>query len=105
MAGGNSVAALRRAVTLADGWYGFNVPAADVPSRVAVLAHECARPGRSIDELTIAVALRDGTPEHPLALAAAGITELVVASAPPPAPDAAATWGAELARTWMHCTA
>ncbi|MFE3144079.1 LLM class flavin-dependent oxidoreductase [Streptomyces scopuliridis] len=89
--GGNSDAALRRAVTLADGWYGFAVPAADVPARVAVLADECARRGRAFDELTVAVALSDGTPDHLPALDAAGITELVV-DAPPPTPDAAATW-------------
>ncbi|MFF4796057.1 LLM class F420-dependent oxidoreductase [Streptomyces sp. NPDC001276] len=100
--GGNSDAALRRAVTLADGWYGFNIPAADVRSRVAVLADECSLHGRAFDELTVAVALSDGTPEQLPALAAAGVTELVVVGAPPPAPDAAATWVAELARTWIH---
>lgn len=100
--GGNSDTALRRAVTLADGWYGFNIPAADVRSRVATLADECARHGRTFDELTVAVALSDGTPEQLPALAAAGVTELVVVGAPPPAPDAAATWVAELARTWIH---
>ncbi|MFE7214508.1 LLM class F420-dependent oxidoreductase [Streptomyces sp. NPDC057611] len=100
--GGNSDAALRRAVTLADGWYGFNIPAADVRSRVAILADECARHGRAFDELTVAVALSDGTPEHLPALTAAGVTELVVVGTPPPAPDAAATWVTELAQTWIH---
>ncbi|MGW2930497.1 LLM class F420-dependent oxidoreductase [Streptomyces sp. NPDC001156] len=102
MIGGNSDAALRRAVALADGWYGFNVPAADVGSRVAVLSDECARQGRAFDELMVAVALSDGTPEHLPALAAAGIAELVVVGAPPPTSDAAAAWVAELARTWIH---
>ncbi|MFF4476905.1 LLM class flavin-dependent oxidoreductase [Streptomyces sp. NPDC021218] len=102
MVGGNSDAALRRAVTLADGWYGFNVPVADVPARIAVLADECARHGRAFDELTVAVAVSDGTPEHLPALGAAGVTELVLVGAPPPAPDAAATWVAELARTWIR---
>jgi probable F420-dependent oxidoreductase len=102
MVGGNSDAALRRAATLADGWYGFNVAASDVRSRVAVLADECARQGRAFDELTVAVALSDGTPEHLPALAAAGIAELVVVGAPPPAPDAAATWVSELAQRWIH---
>ncbi|MGW4390350.1 LLM class F420-dependent oxidoreductase [Streptomyces sp. NPDC004685] len=100
--GGNSDAALRRAATLADGWYGFNVVAADVPARIAVLADECARHGRTFDELTVAVALSDGVPEHLPALDAAGVTELVVVGAPPPAPDAAADWVAELARTWIR---
>jgi probable F420-dependent oxidoreductase len=100
--GGNSDAALRRAVTHADGWYGFNVPVADVPARIAVLADECARHGRVFDELTVAVALSDGTPEHLPALAAAGVGELVVVGAPPPAPEAAAAWVAEIARTWIR---
>ncbi|MFF9765274.1 LLM class F420-dependent oxidoreductase [Streptomyces sp. NPDC014636] len=100
--GGNSDAALRRAVTLADGWYGFNVPAADVPARMAVLADECARHGRAVDELTVAVALSDGIPEHLPALRAAGVTELVVVGAPPSAPDEAAGWVAQLARTWIR---
>ncbi|GAA2671551.1 LLM class F420-dependent oxidoreductase [Streptomyces lunalinharesii] len=100
--GGNSDAALRRAATLADGWYGFNVPAADVPTRIAVLADECTRQGRALDELTVAVALSDGTPEHLAALSAAGVTELVVVDAPPPTPEAAATWVAKLARTWIR---
>ncbi|MEU2925932.1 LLM class F420-dependent oxidoreductase [Streptomyces sp. NPDC007251] len=99
--GGNSDAALRRAVMLADGWYGFNVPAADVPARISVLADECARHGRALDELTVAVALSDGTPEHVPALGAAGVTELVVVSAAPPTPRAAATWVTDLARTWI----
>ncbi|MFF3002241.1 LLM class F420-dependent oxidoreductase [Kitasatospora sp. NPDC057940] len=99
--GGNSNTALRRAATLGDGWYGFNIPVADVPERVAVLVDECARRGRAPGELTIAVALSDGHPEHLPELAAAGITEVVVVGAPPPTPDAAVTWVAELARTWM----
>ncbi len=93
---------MRRAVALADGWYGFNVPAADVTARIAVLADECAHHGRALDELTVAVALNDGTPEHLPALGAAGVTELVVVGAPPPTPDTAATWVEELARTWIR---
>ncbi|WP_042425758.1 LLM class F420-dependent oxidoreductase [Streptacidiphilus anmyonensis] len=105
LAGGNSDAALRRAATLADGWYGFNVPAADVPARIAVLADACARHGRGLDELTVAVALSDGAPADLPELAAAGVTELVVVGAPPPAPDAAADWVAGLARTWIGSAA
>ncbi|MFK0292896.1 LLM class F420-dependent oxidoreductase [Streptomyces sp. NPDC090442] len=100
--GGNSDVALRRAATLADGWYGFNVRADDVPARIAVLADECARHDRAVDELTIAVALSDGTPDDLAALSAAGVTELVVVDTPPPAPDAADTWVAQLARTWIR---
>ncbi|MFB7337013.1 LLM class F420-dependent oxidoreductase [Streptomyces adustus] len=103
--GGNSEVALRRAVTLADGWYGFNLAVAEVRSRVAVIADECARHGRGLDEFTVALSLRDGTPEDLPVLAAAGVTEVVVVGAPPPAPDAAAAWIAELARTWIRRTA
>ncbi|MEU1620042.1 LLM class F420-dependent oxidoreductase [Streptomyces sp. NPDC005722] len=99
--GGNSDTALRRAAAHADGWYGFNVPAADVPSRTAVLADACARHGRAFDQFTVAVALSDGTPEHLPALASAGVSELVVVGAPPPDPDAATAWVARLARTWI----
>ncbi|MBX7551597.1 LLM class F420-dependent oxidoreductase [Streptomyces sp. NPDC004232] len=100
--GGNSDSALRRAVTLADGWYGFNLPMADIPARIAVLADECALHGRTLDELTVAVAPSDSTPEHLPELAATGVTELVVVGAPPPTPDEAATWVTELARTWIR---
>ncbi|MFJ7150381.1 LLM class F420-dependent oxidoreductase [Streptomyces sp. NPDC100445] len=100
--GGNGDAALRRAVTFADGWYGFGVPVAEVPARIAVLADECVRHGRAPEELTVAVALSDGDPEHLPGLDAAGVTELVVVGAPPAAPDAAAAWVADLARTWIR---
>ncbi|MFE9428340.1 LLM class F420-dependent oxidoreductase [Kitasatospora sp. NPDC006697] len=102
LVGGNSATALRRAAALADGWYGFNVPMADVPAHVAVLAEECARHGRAIDGLTIAVAPRDATPEHLAELAAASVTELVVVAAPPPTPEEATAWVGELARTWLR---
>ncbi|MYR88459.1 LLM class flavin-dependent oxidoreductase [Streptomyces sp. SID685] len=35
--GGNSNIALRRAATLAEGWYGFNVPVTDIPERITAL--------------------------------------------------------------------
>ena len=99
--GGNSDTALRRAVTVGDGWYGFNLPVAGVRERIGVLAQECARHGRPLGELTVAVAPSDGTPEHLPELAAAGVTEVVVVGAPPPAPDQAAAWVKELARMWI----
>ncbi|MER6052137.1 hypothetical protein ABT168_32670 [Streptomyces sp. NPDC001793] len=49
-----------------------------------------------------AFALNDGTPEHLPELSAAGVTELVVVGTPPPTPQAAATWVAQLARTWIR---
>ncbi|WP_035804551.1 LLM class F420-dependent oxidoreductase [Kitasatospora mediocidica] len=99
--GGNSDAALGRAAALGDGWYGFNLPAAAVAEHVRALAGHCASQGRDPGELTVAVALTDGTPELLPALAEAGVTELVVVGAPPPTPDAAAHWVAGLADRWI----
>jgi probable F420-dependent oxidoreductase len=41
--GGNSDPALARAAAWGDGWYGFNVPVADVPGRLASLHAHCRR--------------------------------------------------------------
>ncbi|MEW1567420.1 LLM class F420-dependent oxidoreductase [Streptomyces sp. NPDC093509] len=101
LAGGNSSTALRRAVSHADGWYGFNLPVVDVAEHVATLAEQCALHGRSFAELTIAVALSDGVPEDLPKLEATGVTEVVVVGAPPPIPDEAAAWTENLARTWI----
>ncbi|HLH83830.1 MAG TPA: LLM class F420-dependent oxidoreductase, partial [Trebonia sp.] len=98
--GGNSDAALDRAAAFADGWYGFNLPAAAVAGRVGTLAALCARRGRAPGELTIAVALSDASPALLPSLAGAGVTELVVVGTPPAAPDAAAAWVADLAARW-----
>ncbi|MBF9072842.1 LLM class F420-dependent oxidoreductase [Streptacidiphilus fuscans] len=102
LVGGNSRAALRRAARSGDGWYGFNVPVADVPASIAELGEECARHGRTLDELTVAVAPSDGTPAHLAELAAAGVSEVVVVAAPPPVPGEVAAWVAELAGTWIR---
>jgi probable F420-dependent oxidoreductase len=98
--GGNSDAALSRIAAFGDGWYGFNVPAAAVTERVKALGGECERRGRSLGELSVAVALSDGTPDVLPTLAAAGVTELVVVAAPPADPDQASSWVAELADHW-----
>jgi probable F420-dependent oxidoreductase len=98
--GGNSDAALRRVAAFGDGWYGFNVDAAAVPERLAVLAEACREHGRSPDELTVAVAVRDPDPAQLPDLARAGVTELVVVAAPPEDPAAVAGWVADLAREW-----
>jgi probable F420-dependent oxidoreductase len=99
--GGNSDAALARAAAFGDGWYGFNLPAAAVPERVAALAVQCERHGRSPRELTVAVALADGKPGVIRDLADVGVTELVLVGTPPPDPPAAAAWVEELARMWV----
>jgi alkanesulfonate monooxygenase SsuD/methylene tetrahydromethanopterin reductase-like flavin-dependent oxidoreductase (luciferase family) len=99
--GGNSDAALNRAAVFGNGWYGFNLPAAAVAERVSALASRCARRGRAPGELTVAVALSDGSPALLADLAEAGVTELVVAGTPPADPDAASRWVADLAARWM----
>ena len=99
--GGNSDAALDRAAAFGDGWYGFNLLAAAVPERVAALAVQCERHGRSPRELTVAVALADGKPGAIRELADIGVTELVLVGTPPPDPPAATAWVEELATTWV----
>jgi probable F420-dependent oxidoreductase len=99
--GGNSDGALCRAAAFGDGWYGFNLPAAAIAEHVRALAGHCEREGRRLQELSVAVALSDGTPASLPDLAEAGVTELVVVSAPPVTPEAAAAWVGELAARWI----
>jgi hypothetical protein len=98
--GGNSDAALERVAAFGDGWYGFNLPAAAVAGRLAALAGQCKRRGRSLRELSVAVALADGSPAMLPELAGAGVTEFVVVAAPPAQPAAATAWVGELAARW-----
>jgi probable F420-dependent oxidoreductase len=98
--GGNSDAALRRVAAFGDGWYGFNLTADAAAERVSALAEQCRQRGRSLGELSVAVALTDGSPVVLPELAGAGVTELVVVGAPPADPDAAGAWVTELAARW-----
>jgi probable F420-dependent oxidoreductase len=98
--GGNSDAALDRVAAFGDGWYGFNVPADSVAERISVLSDSCRRRGRSLGELTIAVALADGSPDLLPDLAAIGVTEVVLVQAPPADPASAAGWISDLAARW-----
>ena len=98
--GGNGDAALARVAAFGDGWYGFNVPAAEVAGRVAALAEQCERHDRSLRELTVAVALADGEPGMAPELARTGVDELVVVASPPADPAAATAWVQELAAQW-----
>jgi len=98
--GGNSDAALARVAAFGDGWYGFNVPAGALAGRMAELAGQCERHGRSLRDLTVAVALADGHPGMLAEVGEAGVDELVVVAAPPEDPDAAAGWVRELASQW-----
>ena len=101
--GGNSDASLARVAAFADGWYGFNLPVGEAPSRLATLAEQCSLHHRDPRDLTVAVAVADGTPAVRPHLAEIGVTELVVVAAPPPDPSAAASWVRDLASQW-HVT-
>lgn len=48
MIGGNSDKALSRVAAYGDGWYGFNLSAADTPGRLTALARECHHHGRAL---------------------------------------------------------
>lgn len=98
--GGNSDRALARVAAFGDGWYGFSLPAAAVPERVAALAGQCERCGRNLSDLSVAVALADGSPGTLPELAEIGVTEFVVVAAPPAEPATAASWVQDLAAQW-----
>ena len=98
--GGNSDAALRRVAAFGDGWYGFNLTVAAAIERAGALAGLCRQHGREPAELSVAVALTDGSPAAAPELARAGVTELVVVAAPPASPDDAAAWVTDLAAQW-----
>ncbi|MFE6752058.1 LLM class F420-dependent oxidoreductase [Streptomyces sp. NPDC057684] len=102
--GGNGDRALRRAATVADGWYGFNLSTAEALECVSVLAGHCAEHNRPMEELTVAVALTDASPELLPELAKAGVSELVVVDAPPATPDEAGDRVASLAGHWLAST-
>ncbi|HWF20840.1 MAG TPA: LLM class F420-dependent oxidoreductase, partial [Acidimicrobiales bacterium] len=98
--GGNSDRALDRVVAYGDGWYGFNLSRDEVPERVAALGSRCLQAGRDPATVEVAVSLRDGSPEDVDALAAMGVTELVVVDSPPAHSGRAARWVTSLAQRW-----
>lgn len=100
--GGISDAALRRVAMIGDGWYGFNLAAAEVPDRVGALAEHCRDRGRDPQSVSVAVSLSDGGPELLPELANMGVTELVIVAPPPAGPVAAAGWVNELAERWIR---
>ena len=99
--GGNSDAALRRAAAWGDGWYGFNLASVDaVRERVGMLHTLTREAGRDPSTLEAAVALTEVAPEDIPALAAAGVTQLVVVEAPPEDPGDARDWTRAIADRW-----
>jgi probable F420-dependent oxidoreductase len=100
--GGTSPSALERAAAMGDGWYGFNLQFGEVFGRVSELAEQRLRAGRPEAGMVVAVSLRDGDPGQLPALAAAGVTELVIVAAPPEDAAAAADWVRDLADRWIR---
>jgi probable F420-dependent oxidoreductase len=100
--GGNSDAALRRVVAWGDGWYGFNLDGVEaVAERIAFLRRLCRESGRGLDELRLAVALRDLNIRDVGRLADLGVDELVLVEGPPGDARVAGDWVSALADHWM----
>lgn len=100
VAGGNSDAALRRVAALADGWYGFNLTVTEAVERAGVLAAYCRERGRSVSQLTVAVAVTDASPAAVPLLERAGVTQIVLLGAPPESPVGCEAWVSALAAGW-----
>jgi probable F420-dependent oxidoreductase len=98
--GGNSDRAFDRVAAYGDGWYGFNLSLDEVPERLAALSSRCRRAGRDPAAVDVSLSLRDGSPEDVGALAAMGVSELVVVDSPPAHPDQAGRWVTTLAQQW-----
>lgn len=98
--GGNSDRALDRVVAYGDGWYGFNLSLDEVPERLAALSSRCLRTDRDPATVEVAVSLRDGSPEDVDALAAMGVTELVLVDSPPDHAGRAGGWVTWMAEQW-----
>lgn len=91
--GGNSDAALERAVRLGTGWYGFNLGDLDqVGERVGRLHRLCEEAGRDPRDLEVSVSLAGDRPVEPSRLAALGVDELVLVDAPPAEPALVVAW-------------
>lgn len=103
--GGNSDTALDRVAACADGWYGFSVAASSVAGRIAVLTQAARQRGRPPGSLHVAVAVPDCSPGDLPGLAAAGVDELVVVSAPPVSPADVPSWIRDLAARWVRAAA
>jgi probable F420-dependent oxidoreductase len=101
--GGNTDAALRRAATWADGWYGFNLDgASEAGDRIATLERLCREAGRDRSDLRLAVALRDPEPVDIGRLRDLGVDEVVLVSAPPADPGDVPAWLSDLTRGWAE---
>jgi probable F420-dependent oxidoreductase len=98
--GGNSDAALARVAAWGDGWYGFNVPVADVPGRLTILQAHCRRERRDPGAVDVSVALADGSPDDVPALDRVGVDEVVLVESPPAEAGEVDRWVDGLADRW-----
>jgi probable F420-dependent oxidoreductase len=98
--GGNGDRALDRVAAYGDGWYGFNVTPDALADRLAFLRARCKARGRSTDDLFVAVALTGATPADLPAVAALGVTQVVLVESPPDDAAAVAGWVNGLAEHW-----
>ena len=100
--GGNSDAALGRVAAFGNGWYGFALDGvAAVAERLSLLQARCREVDRDVDDLRVAVALREPARGDVTALADLGVDELVIVDTPPPEKALAAGWVSRLADRWL----
>lgn len=101
--GGNSPAALGRAVDYCDGWYGFDLGPDDAARCIGVLRRLCAAAGRDEDQFEVVVAPFTAPPGRSARdeYAALGVDELVVVAEPPAAAADVVPWTERLAEEWI----
>ena len=85
-----------------NGWYGFALDGvAAVAERLSILQARCREVDRDVDDLRVAVALREPARGDVTALADLGVDELVIVDTPPPEKALAAGWVSRLADRWL----
>lgn len=101
--GGESDAALGRAASIGDGWYGFNLNPAEAAERITALRARLAKRGRAVSEVEVIVApyskridVDDIARYRDL-----GVDELVIVGNPPAEAAAVPTWIERLAKRWL----
>jgi probable F420-dependent oxidoreductase len=98
--GGNGDKALRRAATVGDGWYGFNLTVDQAAERLEALRRLCGEQQRAASAVRTAVALTDPGPEDCDRLAALGVDEVVLVAGPPETVSEIDAWISDLSAGW-----